>query len=174
MSGEAVTFRLPTNADSETDESSGRPDTVASIPETVSLDDEAAFDGSLAATMRARAERLAKRTKEFSVPPWDVWGNDLVMVAQPVRLREGMSYVQLIIDATAKVLYRDDATGDLQEIPDGWAGVAKIMGLGENVTLGQVVKRVCGSEEALGVGLAEPVMAFIVGRRSQIEQALGE
>lgn len=134
----------------------------------------AAVDGALASKMRARFQSLKNRTKQFSVPPWDVWGDDLVLVGKPIDIEADMTNEQVVVQATVKLLARDDDTGKLEEIPGGWAGAAKLMGISDDqVTLGQIVKQVTSSKEALG-GLAEQIVAFTMGRRSQLEQALGE
>lgn len=142
--------------------------------EVVTPAHEATQKGTAAARLRAKAQELRQRTKRFDVPPDDVWGGELVLVAHPVEIKSNMPNVKLIFDATERLELLDPDTGQFEEIQDGWFGVGRLMGLtGDEVTAGQIITAVCSSKEVVG-GLAEQVLAFIMGRQSQIEQALGE
>lgn len=131
----------------------------------------AATDGSLAARLRAKHAEIQQGTETFDVPGWD---GDLVVKAKVLRdrkrLAEGISNEALVVEATEQVLYRDD-DGELRDI-GGWKGVGEIMGL-TGVTLGQVVRAVLDNPLRLD-GFAEQLISWMMGRRSRIEQVLGE
>lgn len=136
----------------------------------------AAADGSLAARLRAKREELARRTKRLRVPPDDVWNGELVLVVKAIRLRDNMSNVALITEATEQLLILDPDSGEFEPVAGGWEGIGELMGVsgaGEKVTLGEIVTAVCSTADVAG-RLAEQVLSFILGRESKIEQALGE
>jgi hypothetical protein len=130
-----------------------------------------AADGSLAGRLRAVLTDEGERTREFPVPGRD----GLVLVARAVRDRKqidaGMSNARLILEATDRLLLRDE-DGGTETIEGGWQGVADIMGASEE-SLGRVVTAVLDNPLRLD-GFAEQLITWMMGRRSQIEQLLGE
>lgn len=142
----------------------------------VTPDAIAEAEGTLAARLRAKRDELQQRTKRLKVPPDDVWNGELVLVAKPVRLRDNMSNVALISEATEQLLILNADTGEYEPVEDGWEGIGQLMGVsgaGEKVTIGEIITAVCSSADVAG-RLAENILSFILGRQSQIEQALGE
>jgi hypothetical protein len=176
---------------------SPRPGTVAAAPAAVQdtggavdASAEATQDGGLASFMRAAKEKLENRTREFDVPPYDVWHGRLVAKLRQVKLVDGKTFEALIVEATTDVFvhepgtaggYRRDAEDGMVPDPegewrrlDGWAAVGELMGVGgDGVTLGRVVRAVCGSTDVLN-GWAESVVAWMMGRASLTERILGE
>lgn len=144
----------------------------------VTPDVVAAFGGTTAARMRAKHSQLRARTREFPMPPADVWGDDLVLVAKPVKIEDGMTNVEVIAEATTEIRLRGD-DGQLRAVPEDWAGLGRLMGVvsddpdGPPVSVGQIITAVCSSREIVGA-LADDIIAFTLGRRSRIAQALGE
>lgn len=154
-------------------------------PEAVSE----ATDGSAAGRLRAKQAELSRSTKEFGLPGWfntETGNYDLVLVPKSIsdrkRLAAGMTNEQLIVAATARILERTD-DGELVEIEGCWAGVGAALGITGDVTLGKIVRTTLAIVDEAGEvveaplrvdGLAEQLIAWMMGRRSQIEQALGE
>ena len=149
------------------------PDAVAAAPAPTPESVADAVDGSLAARLRAKHAEIKKGTEQFDVPGWD---GDLVVEVRALRDRKklaaGMRNEELILDATTSVLFRDE-DGELKDI-GGWGGVGRIMGLtGDGVTLGAIVRAVLDNPLRLD-GFAEQLIAWMMGRQSAIEQALGK
>jgi hypothetical protein len=160
-------------------------------PREVTAEAEATFEPeSAAAKLRARMARVQNREHRFPVPPLDVWGDDLVMVARPVELKRGMTLVALVAQMTVDMLWRDDDTGELESITEvdapefdrkaraGWLGVGEVAGIitpdtAARTSVGDVIGKVCGTEEVLGV-FVQDLVAWIAGRRSEVAAALGE
>lgn len=144
----------------------------------VTADVVASFGGTVKDRMRAKRVALERRTRQFPMPPTDVWGDDLVLVAKPVDLVDGMTNVEVIAESTHDVLLRDD-TGAMRSVPEGWAGVGRLMGVvsddpdGPPVSVGQIILAVCSSKAIVGA-LADDLVGFTLGRRSRIAEALGE
>lgn len=150
------------------------PTVPVEVPAThVGPDDVAEVDGSLAARLRARSEKLRERTQRIPVPPDDVWNGDLVLVIKPAKVKDRMSKAALIADATDHLEFRTE-TGQFETIPDGWVGVGRLMGVDDGaVTVGQIITQVCSSQEVVGA-LGNDVLEFIFGRAVAAEQELGE
>lgn len=152
----------------------------ASLDE-VSAEQVAQFEGSTAARLRAKTAELENRTKQFDVPPEDVWNGELVLLAKPCKLRQGQTGLQLIAECTADVLVMDG--GALRPVAEvagsgglsGWEGVGRLMGVGEaeKVSVGQIITKVCSSDDVVGAW-GDKLVGWILGRRSAIERALGE
>lgn len=158
-------------------------------PGEVTAQDELAMDaGSPAARLRARLAQVSSRRHEFAVPPRDVWGDDLVMVAQPVEIERGMTLVSVVAEATVSILWRDN-DGKMKPIEEvdvepgrkarpGWIGVGEVAGIitpdtAARTSVGDVIAKVCGTEEVLGV-FVQDVLAWNSGRRSEVAALLGE
>lgn len=146
--------------------------------------DIATAGSSLAQRLRGQLEKVPNRRRDFSVPPRDVWGDDLVMVARPVSLDAQSTAVSIIEGATERILYRDEAGAlvPIEAVPEaggvgGWEGVARVAGLvnpdGPPMSIGQIITRVCGSREVLAL-FGDEVASWVAGRRSTAEQLLGE
>jgi hypothetical protein len=140
--------------------------------------------GTVAARMRAKRDELRHRSKDFPVPPEDVWGGDLVLRARAADVRAGMTNVGFVGEATAAMLVRDEK-GELRPVEDvpgsggtpGWAGVGRLMGIvtdanASGVSEGDVILAVCSSSAIVGA-LADTLVAWVLGRKGLIEQALG-
>lgn len=148
------------------------PGMVDELPSSPTPEQAAEVDGSLAARVEAHAQKLGRRTKRIAVPPDDVWEGQLVVVVRPAKVEGNMPYVKLIADATDHLELLDDRTGRWDRV-DGWAELGAIMGV-TGVSVGQIIKTVCDRSDEIVNGLGEQVLAFIMGRQSLIEQALGE
>lgn len=171
MSDTQMTFTVPANGAGDDNE---RMENVADIPsDVVDAEQVAEAEGSLAARLRAKQEKLKNRTKRFFVPPDDVWEGELVLVAKPIKLRANMPVRALVVEATHHLEMLNEETGQYETIEDGWEGIARLMGLKQQISLGEIAQAVCGSPDVLAA-FSEQIVAFIVGRQSQIEQALGE
>lgn len=149
----------------------------------------AATDGSPAGWLRATQQKLAKATQQIGMPGWldpDTGEFALMLEVKSIsdrkKLTGAITNEAFIVDATVRVLRRNE-DGQLQEILGGWQGVANGLGLGASATLGQAVRATLGTvsddgelvESPLRVdALAQEIMAWMTGRRSAIEQALGE
>jgi hypothetical protein len=171
---------------------------TASPAREVTADDVARTEPqSSAAKLRARVAKVENRQERFAVPPRDVWGKDLVMVARPVKLKDGTPDVAFIAQSTVDVLWRDDSDGELKPIEEldvewiddagdpvtrkarpGWLGIGEVAGIitPENVartSIGDVINRVFGHEDVIAVFM-EQLVSWTVGRRSEVAAALGE
>jgi hypothetical protein len=150
------------------------PGLVPEQPSGPTADQVAEAEGSIAARVQAKAQKLGRRTKRIPVPPDDVWEGELMLIVHPVKVQGNMRYAKLIADATDHLELLDSRTGEWDRV-DGWAELGGIMGLADGaVTVGQIILAVCDSSQEVVNGLGEQVMAFIMGRQSIIEQALGE
>lgn len=131
------------------------------------------FNESLAEKLRAKRAEIEAGTQQFPVPGWD---EELVVEISPIKDRKtvakGLTNEQLILAVTRRVLYRDD-DGELHDI-GGWEGVGQVMGLaGPNVSLGGIVREVLDNPLRLD-GFAADLLLWMMGRRSVIDQVLGE
>lgn len=161
---------------------------VAGVPaeQPVTHENVAEQVGTIAARMRAAAARARDRTKNFPVPPVDVWGDDLVLVAQDCDLEQGMTGLALVAAMTRDVLARDPRTGDMVPVADvpeahgqsGWAGVGRIMGVvtdanADAISAGAIILACCGTPQIVAAW-SDGLVAWLVGRRGTIERVLGE
>ena len=168
--GESITFRTGGQ------EANGASDyeTVAPPGTGVTPDDTAKATGSLTARLEAKKQLLESRTKRIPVPPDDVWAGELMLICKPVPIRTNMPFAALVEQATVGLEILNPDTGAFDPVEDGWVGIGRLMGIDtRRVSVGQVITAVCSSREVLA-GLAEQILAFITGRQSTVEQALGE
>lgn len=175
MSGVTVTEVVPPRVPGEDDDG---PDDERHVPEpSAKIGDEQIekVDNSVAAMLRAKRAQLKKRSQKFAVPPYDVWGDDLVIEVVPIKMKT-MSHVAFILQSTKRVLIRTAPDAPFAEVEDGWKGVGKLMGLPDTWSIGEIIKTVCGDEDndkVIPVFVTE-ILEWAAGRSRQIEDSLGE
>lgn len=187
MSADPIVFRPKPAAEAYfgEDDSPEPAEMPSSAAEPVLPEVVAQATGSAAARMRAKIAQLQDRERRFRVPPEDVWGEDLWLVAKPVTFRPDQTGYQIIAEATKAILWRDDdgVLKPIEQAPDahgqsGWAGVGRVAGIvtdanERDVSVGDIIKRVTSSDDVAAV-LSEDISAWTIGRRSAMERALGE
>lgn len=117
----------------------------------------------------------ADKTKEFPVPGWDVAkGQGLTVRARKIpesEREDADTPVKTIALATEAVLLQDE-NGEFKTVANGWRGVADLMGIPDEST-SDVIRRVLDNGARLD-DFSVRIMAWMLGRTSQLEQLLGE
>lgn len=137
-----------------------------------------AIGASVAERMRARLESIkAESTRDFRIPGWR---GDLVLRVRMIdrpdwarAQREGITDESLIVLATRALLIRD---GDrMEEIPGAWGPqLAGMLGFPADTPPTRLVAAIMADRGPWISGLASDVLRWLMGRRPEIEEDLGE